>query len=42
MKVFLRFWKWPKAIIKLARIRAITSKHFNDSRFVKLTNLIDE
>jgi len=42
MKLFLKFWGWYKAISKLNRIRKLTSKYFNDSRFVKITEIIDE
>ena len=42
IKLFLRFWRWPRAINKLARIREISGKYYNDSKFCKITGIIDE
>lgn len=39
---FWKIWTWPKAAWKLARIREISSKYYNDSKFTTITNIIDE
>ncbi len=36
------FWKWPAMYLKLVEIRKVTSVHFNDSRFIKITEIIDQ
>jgi hypothetical protein len=41
-KLYFQFWKWPGAIIKLTKIREISSVYFNDSKFIKITEIIDE
>lgn len=42
MKLWLQFWKWPRAISKLKRIRAISGVYFNDTKFKRITDIIDE
>lgn len=42
IRLWLRFWKWPKALMKLHQIRAMTAVHFNDPKFNRITKIIDE
>lgn len=41
IKLFLQFWKWPQVLIKLQEIREISSIYFNDTKFNKITKIID-
>lgn len=41
-KLYLQFWKWPGLIIKLTKIREISSIYFNDSKFRQITEIIDK
>ena len=42
LKLWSQFWKWYKSVEKLSKIRKMTAVYYNDSKFVKITQLIDE
>jgi hypothetical protein len=42
LRLILFFWKWPKAVSKLCRIRSLTSIYYNDSKHKRITKIIDE
>lgn len=44
MKAWLKnfkFWKWPSAYKKLLEIRALSSVYRNDTKFNRITAIID-